>query len=53
MLAGFSADEIDESTEKDAISVTCEFCGAKYIFDPQQFIDAVDEDGASDDRADS
>jgi molecular chaperone Hsp33 len=53
MLGRFSADEIDESTEKDAISVTCEFCGAKYIFDPQQFIDAVDEDGASDDRADS
>lgn len=37
MLGGFSADEIAESTEDGAISVTCEFCGASYEFDPKQF----------------
>jgi molecular chaperone Hsp33 len=41
MLGGFSADEIEESIEDDAISVTCEFCGAKYVFDPRQFIDTA------------
>ena len=37
VLASFSAEEIDESTEDGAISVTCEFCGAKYGFDPAEF----------------
>ena len=37
MLAGFSAEEIAESTENGAISVTCEFCGKKYSFDPAEF----------------
>ncbi|HVY19408.1 MAG TPA: Hsp33 family molecular chaperone [Bauldia sp.] len=37
VLATFSADEISESTEDGAISVTCEFCGTKYSFDPSEF----------------
>lgn len=49
MLGRFSADEIEESIEDDAISVTCEFCGATYVFDPRQFADAVDGSGGSDD----
>lgn len=48
MLGRFSADEIDESTEKDAISVTCEFCGAGYVFDPRQFIDVGESGGSGD-----
>jgi len=47
MLGGFSADEIEESVEDDAISVTCEFCGAKYVFDPQQFAGSADDEGGS------
>jgi molecular chaperone Hsp33 len=53
MLGGFSTAEIEESIENDAISVTCEFCGAKYVLDPQHFMDAADENGGSDDRVDS
>jgi molecular chaperone Hsp33 len=37
VLASFTAEEITESTEEGAISVTCEFCGAKYGFDPAEF----------------
>jgi molecular chaperone Hsp33 len=37
VLATFSATEIAESTEEGAISVTCEFCGTKYDFDPSEF----------------
>ena len=37
VLASFTAEEISESTEEGAISVTCEFCGAKYGFDPAEF----------------
>jgi molecular chaperone Hsp33 len=37
VLATFSAAEIAESTEAGAISVTCEFCGTKYDFDPAEF----------------
>lgn len=47
MLGGFSADEIAESTENDAISVTCEFCGASYVFDPKQFGVSTDGNGGS------
>jgi molecular chaperone Hsp33 len=50
MLDGFDAHEIEESIENDAISVTCEFCGAKYVFDPQDFADAPDEAGPSEAR---
>ncbi len=37
LLATFSAEEIAESTEGDEISVTCEFCGKRYGFDPREF----------------
>jgi molecular chaperone Hsp33 len=39
MLATFSAAEIAESTENGVISVTCEFCGTSYEFDPAEFGD--------------
>lgn len=38
VLRGFSAEEITDSIEDGAISVTCEFCGAKYSFEPQEFL---------------
>jgi molecular chaperone Hsp33 len=37
ILEGFSADEIEESTENGAIHVNCEFCSKKYEFDPAEF----------------
>lgn len=37
VLASFSAQEIAESTEHGEISVTCEFCGTRYGFDPAAF----------------
>jgi len=37
VLANFSAAEIADSVEQGAISVTCEFCGTKYEFDPKEF----------------
>lgn len=37
MLGGLSADERAQSTEGDAITVTCEFCSAVYRFDPETF----------------
>ncbi len=37
LLTTFTAEEITESTENGAISVTCEFCGTKYSFDPADF----------------
>ncbi len=37
VLATFTAEEIAESTENDEISVTCEFCGTHYRFDPGDF----------------
>jgi len=45
MLGRFSADEIEESIEDEAISVTCEFCGAKYVFNPRQFTDITEGSG--------
>jgi molecular chaperone Hsp33 len=41
VLSSFSAEEIAESTEAGAISVTCEFCGKKYGFDPADFAGAA------------
>ncbi|ODT15571.1 MAG: Hsp33 family molecular chaperone [Kaistia sp. SCN 65-12] len=38
VLRGFSAEEITDSIEDGEISVTCEFCGAKYSFEPQDFL---------------
>jgi molecular chaperone Hsp33 len=37
VLATFSAEEIADSVESGRISVTCEFCGTKYEFDPGEF----------------
>lgn len=37
VLATFSPGEIEDSTEDGAITVTCEFCGTKYSFDPKEF----------------
>ncbi len=37
LLSTFTAEEIAKSTEDGAISVTCEFCGTKYSFDPADF----------------
>ncbi len=47
MLAGFTAEEIVASTENGIISVTCEFCGTRYDFDPAEFA------GPSADRGDA
>jgi molecular chaperone Hsp33 len=41
VLGSFSAEEIAESTRDGAISVTCEFCGKKYGFDPAAFAQPV------------
>lgn len=38
VLRSFSAEEITESIEDGAITVTCEFCGLKYEFDPAEFL---------------
>jgi molecular chaperone Hsp33 len=45
VLATFSAEEIRESTEHGEISVTCEFCGTRYGFDPRVFSEPVTSDG--------
>ncbi len=37
MLREFSAEAIEESVENGVISVTCEFCGKRYVFEPAQF----------------
>lgn len=37
MLDGFTEEEIRDMTVEDAITVTCEFCGRVYGFDPGQF----------------
>ncbi|GGA73647.1 33 kDa chaperonin [Nitratireductor aestuarii] len=37
ILEGFSAEEIQESTEDGQIRVNCEFCSKLYLFDPKDF----------------
>lgn len=37
MLRSFTAEEIEESVEDAQIRVTCEFCGSRYLFDPDEF----------------
>lgn len=37
VLGEMDADEIAESTVDGAIDVKCEFCGARYAFDPEEF----------------
>lgn len=39
VLNSFSAEEIEQSIEEGAISVTCEFCGSAYRFDPAELRD--------------
>lgn len=39
MLKTFSASDIQEMIENAKISVTCEFCNQKYIFDPQNLLE--------------
>ena len=48
MLRRFTAQEIAESTENGRISVTCEFCGEKYDFDPAELAADAPEPPASD-----
>lgn len=45
MLSNFTAEEIADSVENGRITVTCEFCGTRYEFDPAEFEDP--EEGAS------
>ncbi|MBO6717668.1 MAG: Hsp33 family molecular chaperone [Rhizobiaceae bacterium] len=40
ILDGFTAEEIEESTEDGVIKVNCEFCSTEYEFDPAEFGDA-------------
>lgn len=40
VLSGFSAEEIEESTEDGKVSVTCEFCSTTYAYDPAELISA-------------
>ena len=37
ILAGFTAEEIAQSTESGKIKVSCEFCSTDYEFDPSEF----------------
>jgi molecular chaperone Hsp33 len=37
ILEGFSAEEIEESTEDGVIRVNCEFCSKAYEFEPAEF----------------
>jgi molecular chaperone Hsp33 len=37
VLQGFSAEDIEHSTENGRIHVTCEFCGEAYDFSPDEF----------------
>ncbi|UUP18072.1 Hsp33 family molecular chaperone [Nitratireductor thuwali] len=37
ILDGFTAEEIEESTEDGEIRVTCEFCAKEYAFDSEDF----------------
>jgi molecular chaperone Hsp33 len=39
ILKGFTAEEIEESTEEGRIRVNCEFCSTEYEFDPAEFGD--------------
>jgi len=40
ILAGFTAQEIRDSTEDGKINVACEFCSTAYEFDPAEFAQA-------------
>ena len=40
MLRSFSQDDRDHMVENGKISVTCEFCSATYLFEPEEVADA-------------
>ncbi len=45
VLSNFSADEMEDSIEDGVVSVTCEFCSSRYVFQPDELIgDAADSD---------
>jgi molecular chaperone Hsp33 len=48
MLKSFTADDRKEMVENGVISVTCEFCNAKYVFAPE---DVADPDDATQNEA--
>ncbi|MFD0917057.1 Hsp33 family molecular chaperone [Pseudahrensia aquimaris] len=37
VLSGFTAEQLNESTEEGEITVTCEFCSSTYRFSPSEF----------------
>ena len=39
ILDGFSAQEIEESTEDGVIRASCQFCSKEYVFSPAEFAD--------------
>ncbi|PRX09646.1 UNVERIFIED_ORG: molecular chaperone Hsp33 [Martelella mediterranea] len=39
VLKGFTAEEIEDSTEDGKITVTCEFCSTPYVYTPQDVRD--------------
>jgi molecular chaperone Hsp33 len=49
ILASFSPEERDGMVENGAISVTCEFCNAKYAFRAEEIVDQAAQ-GEPDDR---
>ena len=42
MLKSFSQDDRDDMVENGMISVTCEFCSATYVFEPDEVLDAAE-----------
>lgn len=38
VLRGFSAEEVEHSTEDGVIKVDCEFCSKSYVFDPKEIV---------------
>jgi molecular chaperone Hsp33 len=53
VLSRFTAEEISESVEDGKISVTCEFCGTRYDFAPEEFSASPDKDAPASDSSDS
>ncbi|MCB1502916.1 MAG: Hsp33 family molecular chaperone [Bauldia sp.] len=45
MLSRFSGEEIADSIEDGRITVTCEFCGTRYEFDPDEFAGPEEDAG--------
>jgi molecular chaperone Hsp33 len=45
MLRSFSQDDRDHMIENGVITVTCEFCNASYVFEPEEVRDRTTNDG--------